>query len=400
MFLKRLEIVGFKSFTERTTVEFSPGISAVVGPNGCGKSNIIDAIRWVMGEQNPRLLRTRNMEDLLFNGSVSRLPASMAEVTLTMVKDDPNRGDAQVSVTRSLYRAGDSEYMINRMPCRLKDVIRFFIEAGMGTKAYNIIEQEKVGRLIDAPPEERRLLIDEAAGITRYKEQRKESERRLDRAEQNLETLSVLMGEAGKRLAVVSKAAAKAQRWLALRAELKGLELVVSARRFLELSRNHGELLAQAQSLRDELATVEANCSQIELEADSLRLSEASQGQALENALNEFHGLKSQTDKWALEIGHLESDMEAAESSRQAALDDLANLDEESERHLGETRRLEESAANLRAESAEAEETRRELRERWVAIKAECDKLAQSRDLAYQKFFRASDDLARLGEIL
>ena len=130
MYLKRLEIVGFKSFTERTAVSFGPGISAVVGPNGCGKSNIIDAIRWVMGEQSPKLLRARNMEDLLFNGSQNRPPAGVAEVTLTLARDDdPARGQAEVSVTRRLYRGGESEYLINRTSGRLKDVIRFFIEA-------------------------------------------------------------------------------------------------------------------------------------------------------------------------------------------------------------------------------------------------------------------------------
>ena len=161
MYLKRLEIVGFKSFTERTAVTFGPGISAVVGPNGCGKSNIIDAIRWVMGEQSPRLLRARNMEDLLFNGSQGRPPAALAEVGLTLARDlDSGHGPAEVSVTRRLYRGGESEYLINRSPERLKDVVRFFIEAGMGTRNYSIIEQEKVGRLVDAPPEERRILID------------------------------------------------------------------------------------------------------------------------------------------------------------------------------------------------------------------------------------------------
>ncbi|MDR0622398.1 MAG: AAA family ATPase, partial [Deltaproteobacteria bacterium] len=228
MFLKRLDIVGFKSFTERTSVPFSQGISAVVGPNGCGKSNIIDAIRCVMGEQSPRLLRTRNMEDLLFNGSLGRSPASVAEVTLTLARDDEiARGQAEISVTRRLYRGGDSEYLINRAPSRLKDLVRFFIEAGMGTRAYNIIEQEKVGRLVDAPPEERRLLIDEAAGITRFKEQKKDSEKRLEIAEQNLATLGTLLADSAKRLAAVTKAAAKAHRWQALRTELRELELVL-----------------------------------------------------------------------------------------------------------------------------------------------------------------------------
>ena len=193
MFLKRLEIVGFKSFTERCVVPFSPGISAVVGPNGCGKSNIIDAIRWVMGEQSPKLLRARSMEDILFNGSRGKAAAALAEVTLTLAREDEERGYAEISVSRRLYRGGDSDYSINRTPSRLKDVVRFFIEAGMGTRSYAIIEQERVGRLVDARPEERRLLMDEAAGITRYKDQKKESERKMESAGQNLATVSAIM---------------------------------------------------------------------------------------------------------------------------------------------------------------------------------------------------------------
>ena len=182
MHIRSLEIVGFKSFPERTRVNLAPGLSAVVGPNGCGKSNIIDAVRWVMGEQSPKTLRGRNMDDVLFNGSQNRPASALAEVTLTLTREaDPetDSGPAETSVTRRLYRSGDSEYLLNRVPCRLKDVVRFFTDQGVGTRAYGIIEQGRVGWLVDARPEERRGLIDEAAGITGYKQQKKEAERKI-----------------------------------------------------------------------------------------------------------------------------------------------------------------------------------------------------------------------------
>jgi chromosome segregation protein len=400
MYLKRLEILGFKSFTERTPVSFSQGISAVVGPNGCGKSNIIDAIRWVMGEQSPRLLRTRNMEDLLFNGSMGRSPASVAEVTLTLTKDEDGKGQAEIAVTRRLYRGGDSEYLINKMPSRLKDLVRFFIEAGMGTRAYNIIEQEKVGRLVDAPPEERRLLIDEAAGITRFKDQKKESERRLESAGQNLETVGTLLGETAKRLATVSRAAAKASKWQALKGELRELELVLSAKRFLGFSEGRDRLADEAKERRNELALAEAKNSQTELEVDNLRLAEASLNQEHETELNLFHQIKSQSDKWELEIDHLNSDLEATEKSRETALADLAGLDDERDRQREDRDRIETELTELKAENDEALETRRDLRERWVALKAECDGLAEVRNKALANLEEASDYHRRLGETL
>ena len=174
MRIKRLDIMGFKSFPERVQIPLSEGISAVVGPNGCGKSNIVDAIRWVMGEQSPRQLRGRQMDDILFNGAKNHQPSGLAEVTMVLSNESApgvgsGLGPSEISITRRLFRSGDSEYLINRVPCRLKDITQFFMDTGMGTKAYAIIEQGRIGAMVDARPEERRALIDEAAGITRYK---------------------------------------------------------------------------------------------------------------------------------------------------------------------------------------------------------------------------------------
>ncbi|MDR1658423.1 MAG: AAA family ATPase [Deltaproteobacteria bacterium] len=399
MYLKRLEIVGFKSFTERTSVVLSPGISAVVGPNGCGKSNIIDAIRWVMGEQNPRLLRARNMEDLLFNGSQGRPPAAVAEVTLTLARElDPERGLAEVSVTRRLYRGGDSEYLINRVPGRLKDIVRFFIEAGMGTHAYAIIEQEKVGRLVDAHPEERRLLLDEAAGITRYKEQKKESERRIQSAQQNLVTLAAMMAETKKQLQTVSRAAAKAARWRALRDELRESELALSGRRFLELSSQQASLSAEAADKKNALASLEATLVTTELKIDAARLQESSKAQVLEEALSLWHRLEGACDQLKMELDHVRDDWESASVRRGKALEELATLDDDRAGRLKEKLELESQTTTLVAQGAEAQQSRDRLREQWRVLKHAADQAEARRDDVFDRLSAARDRSQRLSE--
>ena len=175
MRIKRLEICGFKSFLEHQVFQFDDRVTGVVGPNGCGKSNVVDAIRWVLGEQSARHLRGRAMEDVIFNGSESKAPISMAEVTITFSNDTPELLPAQykefgeISVTRRLFRSGESEYLINRVPCRLLDVSELFLGTGVGTKGYSIIEQGRIGLIVSAKPEDRRRLIEEAAGITLYR---------------------------------------------------------------------------------------------------------------------------------------------------------------------------------------------------------------------------------------
>ena len=187
MKIKELDIIGFKSFIERTTLAFEPGITAIVGPNGCGKSNIVDAIRWVMGEQSPRHLRGKDMEDVIFGGSEGRKPLGMAEVSILFSNEDGNapeeyREYGEIMVTRRLFRSGESEYLINKVPCRLKDITDLFMGTGIGTRAYSIVEQGQIGLILNSKPHERRFLIEEAAGITKYKSRKKEALAKMESA--------------------------------------------------------------------------------------------------------------------------------------------------------------------------------------------------------------------------
>ncbi len=230
MRLSRLELQGFKSFVNRTVIQFIPEITAIVGPNGCGKSNVVDALRWVMGEQSARHLRGHLMEDVIFNGNETHPATGMAEVSLIFDNED-GRGPgeysnfSEIAVTRRLFRSGESEYSINKVQCRLKDIIDLFLGTGVGNKAYSIMEQGRVSEMINAKPEECRTLIEEAAGISKYMSRKLAAERKLDRTHQNLLRLIDIVREIERQIRSVELQAKRAERYRSIREELKGKEL-------------------------------------------------------------------------------------------------------------------------------------------------------------------------------
>ncbi len=241
MKIKKLELVGFKSFVDRTVLHFDHDVLGIVGPNGCGKSNIVDAIRWCMGEQSARHLRGRSMEDVIFSGSETRGAQDFAEVTLTFVNDTPAempleyKDYAEIAVTRRLYRTGESDYLVNKTSVRLRDVTDLFLGTGAGTKAYSIVEQGKVGLIVSAKPEDRRLLIEEAAGITKFKSRKKQAERKMELTQQNLLRVGDIVAEIDRSLASLKRQAAKAERYVAYRNEVEDLQLHEASHRYLEL---------------------------------------------------------------------------------------------------------------------------------------------------------------------
>ena len=259
MELKKLEVFGFKSFADRTRFEFDSGITVIVGPNGCGKSNVVDAVKWVLGEQSPKSLRGREMADIIFAGSESRRSLGFAEATLTF---DNSRGllpidVPEVEVSRRLYRSGESEYLLNRKPCRLKDVRELFMDTGVGVDAYSLIEQGKVDVLLQSNPLERRLIFEEAAGISKYKSKRREAERKLQRTEQNLLRLGDILAEVERRLRSVKYQAGKARNYVEYSNRLKELRVSYALNQYHEQI----QALAGHQAAIDELQTQRAACS-------------------------------------------------------------------------------------------------------------------------------------------
>lgn len=281
MKLKRLEINGFKSFPGKTNIDFCDGITSVVGPNGSGKSNIMEAIRWVMGEQRTKSLRCKRMEDVIFNGSETLKPVGMAEVRLTLGNDGksfppPMSDYDEIMVARRLYRDGNSQYELNGVPCRLTDIIEFFMDTGIGRNSYAIIEQGRVEQIIAAKPEERRVFLEEAASINRYKARRESTIKKLEQTNQNLQRIKDVVSEVKKQSQALKKQALKAQRFKELKGQLRELEINSEAFKCRYLSLELNQLKVNSEKFKDELAEKESTLGQVvaELESDRLKLSD------------------------------------------------------------------------------------------------------------------------------
>jgi len=226
MYLKSLNVVGFKSFADRTTLEFHEGVTAIVGPNGCGKSNVLDSIRWVLGEQSAKALRGGEMKDVIFSGTETRPPLGMAEVSLTFGDCEQDLGVEynEVTITRRVFRDGASEYELNKTPCRLRDIHSMFMDTGIGRSAYSIMEQGKIDSILSSRPEDRRAIFEEAAGITKYKSQKKEALRKLENTEANLIRLADIIREVKRQIGSLQRQAGKARRYQSSFEELATLE--------------------------------------------------------------------------------------------------------------------------------------------------------------------------------
>lgn len=277
MRIKRIEIIGFKSFVDKSILDLEAGITAVVGPNGCGKSNIIDAIRWAMGEQSAKNLRGQGMEDVIFGGCESRKALGMAEVSLIFANEDVRgpvafRDYAEIMVTRRLFRSGESDYLINKTPCRLLDISELFMDTGVGVRAYSIVEQGKIGLILSAKAEDRRYLIEEAAGVTKFKSRKKTALRKIEATRQNLLRISDIVSEVRRQLGGLKRQAQKAERFREYREELKGIELYFARQRYAALHAEEDENSAAAAQQNLLLAGDSAALSGGEAQLEEFRL--------------------------------------------------------------------------------------------------------------------------------
>ncbi len=287
MYLQSLELIGFKSFAPKTILRFHRGVTAIVGPNGCGKSNVLDAIRWVLGEQSAKALRGGEMADVIFNGTDKRQPHNMAEVSMTFSECEKELGVEwnEVCITRRVFRDGKSEYLINGTPCRLKDIHNLFMDTGIGRSAYSIMEQGRTAQLLNSRPEDRRAIFEEAAGITKYKAQKKEALRKLEYTESNLLRVSDIIKEVKRQIGSLQRQAGKARRYQSLMEDLRVLDTHLSHRTYLDLERSITEVAeqversAEARSLHEreiaeqetEVAGVREQVSVLDAETESAR---------------------------------------------------------------------------------------------------------------------------------
>ena len=291
MHLQSLEMIGFKSFVPRTTLRLSHGVTAIVGPNGCGKSNVLDAIRWVLGEQSAKALRGAEMADVIFSGTEARQALGMAEVSLTFVECEKELGVEwdEICISRRVYRDGKSEYFLNKAPCRLRDIQQLFMDTGVGRSAYSIMEQGKIDLILSSRPEDRRAIFEEAAGITKYKSHKKETLRKLEYTETNLLRVQDIIKEVRRQIGSLQRQAAKARRYQGLMKDLRILDTHVAHKNYKELSSSleeirgelsHGEeerLLREGEIVQQEAGLSELRVQMGELDEQASRLREEEQ---------------------------------------------------------------------------------------------------------------------------
>lgn len=277
MRLKKVEIMGFKSFLERTCLTFDSRVTAIVGPNGCGKSNIVDAIRWAMGEPSAKALRGQGMEDVIFHGTESHDPIGMAEVTLTFENTDGQAppylaGCSEIEVTRRLFRSGESEYTINKVPCRRKDVWELFMDTGVGNRSFAIVEQDKVSKIISSKPEERRVLVEEIAGISRYKSRRETAQKKMEATTQNLLRIQDVRAEVWEQMKALERQAKRAIHFRNLKQELLELERKVALRRLSSLEFQRREIEERLSKVRVSVQSLASTLEEGETLRDEERL--------------------------------------------------------------------------------------------------------------------------------
>src|ERR1700759_3169396 len=252
MQLTQLEIKGFKSFGDKITINFNEGITAIVGPNGCGKSNVVDSIRWVLGEQSNRMLRSEKMDNVIFNGSKSRKAANLAEVSLTFdnTKNILPTEFSTITVTRKLYRAGDSEYRLNDVQCRLKDITDLFLDTGIGADSYSIIELKMIDEIIANKEGSRRNLFEEASGISKYKLRKRQTFSKLKDTEADLERVEDLLFEIEKNLKMLENQAKKTERYYRIKDQYKSLSIMLASFRIASFSESLAKIEEQEQKHR------------------------------------------------------------------------------------------------------------------------------------------------------
>ncbi len=360
MKIKKISIHGFKSFMDRLEITFPMGISGIVGPNGCGKSNIVDAIKWCMGEQSPKQLRGRRMEDLIFSGTGDYRPLGMTEVSLVFENGNgmfphPFAKDTEVSVTRRLYRSGESEYQINNVPCRLKDIQEIFMDTGLGNRPYSIISQGQIGTIIEQRPEDTRMMLEEAAGITKYRKKVEVSQRKIELTESNLQRVEDILGEVQRQIRSLKRQASKAKRYKIICEGIRNLELILYTNTYNQLKEESGNSMRSTEDLFQQEIIKSTELSKVHAQTETMNLELEEKDKKLSTLRKSYLNLQEKVHK------------------QEASLDSLA----------GEIRMQEELEGRLRTEQEDIRNRLIGLKEEKQSLQKEVDKLKmRSNELA------------------
>jgi len=369
VYLKSIEMIGFKSFASKTKLVFEPGLTAIVGPNGCGKSNIADAVRWVIGEQSAKAMRGSSMTDCIFSGTDDRRPLGMAEVSLTLVECEDTLGTDfhEVTISRRVFRSGEGQYFINKTPCRLKDIQRLFMDTGIGTTSYSLMEQGRIDRVLSSRPEDRRTIFEEASGITKYKADKKEAIRKLEHTEANLLRLADVIREVKRQIGSLQRQAGKARRYKAFREELRKLDILTTRERLKEADK-------QIQDLENDIGALNGKVNAAHREITELEESNSAGHDELNATEREISA--------ATEAGlHAQSDLERTQ--------DLIRMN---------TQRIQEYREWSERDTREIDETRRQLENaqaQLADLKARCESAVAEKEKGEADLKRCNDNYER-----
>jgi chromosome segregation protein len=365
MKLKSLEVIGFKSFVDRLHLAFPEGITTIVGPNGCGKSNVVDAVLWAIGERSAKHLRGKLMEDVIFNGTDGRKPLGMAEVNLTFSNEDGSAPKDyeqynEITVTRRLYRSGESEYLINKIPCRLRDITDLFLDTGIGVNGYSIVEQGRVEHLINANPQDRRFLIEEAAGIAKYKERKRLALLKIEATQQNLLRIQDIIAEVKRQIITLERQVKRAEEYKAIRKEVKEIEIRFALQEYAELSEKGEASRGYLKALRDREVEISTQMTQKEALIEKMRLSAVEEEEKLRLLQQEVFELGRKIQKLENEIEFFRREKGSLQKQESQYVEEVRESLQSWRGARRERKRTEQVQRNLEEERHENEEILKE----------------------------------------
>ncbi|MDD5344477.1 MAG: AAA family ATPase, partial [Smithella sp.] len=368
MNLKKLEISGFKSFRDKVVLDFHDGITGIVGPNGCGKSNIVDAIRWVMGEQRVKALRGNKMDDVVFNGSQDSAPVSIAEVTMTLVANGQSFPGAyselsEVSISRKVVCEGEHEYYLNKVPCRLLDVKEFFMGTGVGARTYSLIEQGHVQNLVEAKPEDRRLFIEDAAGVSKYKSRKEAAVRKMEATKQNILRLNDIIKEVKSQLNTISRQAKRAEQYKKIKQQIKEAELTIALQNYAEFTEKESFLQTMRSELQNQDVVLHANVEAKESALEELKIKLLETEELIAKSQQELYEIKNT-------ISIKEKNIEFARRQ-------VEDTTERRKKDLAEIQLLVTKKADLIAEIETLQQSVTEAESRIAVLKTEHEEIQQ-----------------------